>query len=412
MVLFLNAFSGVLSTMVFPGLERQFRVLTVAGDVTMILLGLSALWRNRSFYGASSLIAFMVCSLVSVIANADRISPLSQLNGLRQPLFYLSALVVTFEIFQSKYRELLVRLMSAFLIVFAVLQIPISLIQFREWGAGDGVGGSFGIKGGSGDLTQLLFLIVFYLLVRYGGTSDARTFKISRLVLFSMLLIPITVNETKIAFIYLVVFVALVALSRKNLVRSMVLVAVGFVLFGTLVWYYTQNVGDPSEVFNERFLEGYLYSDSRRGIDIPRFQKLVLASKVHGADLLSHLFGVGYGFQAGEGFLETSKMARQLWYFRGSKNLLTMTYLQGGFAAVMILGFATMSFLRSSIGTTGVEKRFGVFLLLILLSMWLYNEALLNRTFGVLVSFFMVWLNHQTLSENTASPRFEDLSEG
>jgi hypothetical protein len=58
-----------------------------------------------------------------------------------------------------------------YLIIFALVQTPVAFIQFLRFGAGDPVGGTYGIGGGSGCLSQLLFLICFYLVV---GTRPGR----------------------------------------------------------------------------------------------------------------------------------------------------------------------------------------------------------------------------------------------
>jgi len=56
--------------------------------------------------------------------------------------------------------------------VFALAQIPVTIIQFAQYGAGDGVGGTYGTGGGSGYITQLLFIICFFFAVRFASLED------------------------------------------------------------------------------------------------------------------------------------------------------------------------------------------------------------------------------------------------
>ncbi|MCK5574138.1 MAG: hypothetical protein KAJ12_15320, partial [Bacteroidetes bacterium] len=196
-IIIFNTLSGLFSTQIAPGADRMVRMMTAGGDALMILMAILSFFRHRTFYGVRFFVLFLVGASLTVLYNLDRMGVVAQLNGLRQPLFFFASLVVVHDLFMSDLREWFVRYFTLYLIVFAILQFPTSLLQYLEYGAGDEVGGTYGLTGGSGYVTQLLFLIVFYLLVRYGTDADGHRFSLAKFILFCVLLIPCVLNETK-----------------------------------------------------------------------------------------------------------------------------------------------------------------------------------------------------------------------
>jgi len=392
LVLLLNSFFGAV-LMAVPGAERIFRFAVFACDGIMIGMAVTVVWRSRVFSGVRYLVLFLFVSTLTFFLNVQSVGIATHLNGLRQPLFLLTTLIVLYDISQSSRWEVFERLFNAFLIVFALLQIPLSLYQFLIWGAGDYVGGTYGYTGGSGFLTQLAFLISFYFIARSSWLDDPDSVRIRSVLLYSLLLLPCTVNETKISFIYLAVFIVLLTMSRGKILKSIPIVAFGVALILLLNYYYGKTVGDPQNVFDERFLERYLVYDSRENVDVPRFQKMVLMFRVMRGDIFQMLFGLGYGVFAGENILGTSSFGRSLWYFQGTRIQLNTVWIQGGFLAVMVLLPISFWFLRRrSILTSGNMRRFHTFLAMLLASAWTYNEALYSRPFAMISGFMIIWI--------------------
>jgi len=390
-VLSYNALSGIVGTQLLPAADRYIRILTAGGDLVMITLALVSLFPHRSFYGVRLFGAFLLSAFITVLVNAESLGLVAQLSALRQPLFFFSALIVAYDIFQSHHRDRFLRWFTVFLVVFALAQIPTSLLQFIQFGPGDEVGGTYGLRGGSGYVTQILFLIVFYLLTRYGSLHEGMRFSLPRLFLFSVLLVPCFLNETKISFVLLPAFLLLMLETRRIYRLVPFLLFGGLFLYG-LYSYYDHAVGGASILLDERFLERYLLYDRRQNVDIPRFQKIVLMFQLFGKNIWSAIVGMGYGLFAGGHLIETTRLSRTLAYFGGSRGLVLTIWMQGGVIAMGIVISTIFMFLRPLRSLSSTVRRFALYVAFSLVAMLFYNEAILDRTFGAIVAVMMVWV--------------------
>ena len=392
LILLFYAFSGVVGTMLVPALERPFRMVNIGADALIILMAVSTFFRNKDFYGVRLMGLFFVASALTLAYNLDRLGPIEQFNGIRQPLVFLSALVLAYDFFNSRYVEGYVRVFTWFLVAFVLLQTPLSAWQFSMYGAGDWVGGTYGKTGGSGYITQLVFLIAFFLIVRFGSQEDGTSFRLTKILLFSLFLAPIAFNETKIAFVFLALYLVMLLVSRKNVFRMGIGIAIGVGLFFLLSSLYSRNVGSTEELFDLKFIERYLVYDPRQNVDIPRFQKIILMFGVLAKDFFSIVVGLGYGLFGGMNILGSSRFARTLWYFNGTRPLLNTVWIQGGLLATVLYAASAFGFLRERFIYRSNMRRFKWFLAALVLSIWFYNDALLDRNFSVIVTFMMMWV--------------------
>ncbi len=409
-VLLVNSFFGAV-LMAVPNADRLFRMAIFACDGIMIVMAASVIWRNRMFSGVRYLLLFLFVSTITLFFNLHAVAIETHLNGWRQPLFLLSTLIVLYDISQSSRWGAFQQMFNAFLIVFALIQIPLALFQFVKWGAGDYVGGTYGYMGGSGFLTQLAFLIAFYFITRSSWFKDPDSVRYRSVLLYSLLLAPCAVNETKISFVYLALYIVLLTTSRKRILSSIPILAFGIALIVLLNYYYGKTVGDTQNVFDQRFLEKYLLYDPRENVDVPRFQKLVLMFRLMHADVIQMLLGLGYGVFAGENILGTTSFSRSLWYFQGTRIQLQTVWIQGGLLAVLLLLFPSFWFLRRRFALkSGNMRRFRIFLALFVASVWLYNEALYSRPFAMIAGYMIIWIGLGGLdygSSEEAVPRPE-----
>jgi hypothetical protein len=393
LLLFLfHAVAQYVRTMLFPSLDSYIRYLTIAGDGVVVLAALTVLWKRRSFYGTAAFLGFLVFATLTYIANSSRLELLAHLNGLRQPAFFLASLILMYDVIDGDSRGVFAKVGIACLVVFAVLQIPTSVHQFIVFGPGDAVGGTYGSGGGSGYLTQLVFLVTFFLCVVFASRPDGAGFIVWRVIAASVLLVPSALNETKITFLYLPLFIVLIGVSMRRFYAAIPLLGLGAVLGYFLYTYYSENVVAVEKVWNVKFLEQYLVYDSRTNIDVPRFQKLILMWNRMGDDVGALVFGYGYGLFGGKNILGTSGYMRSFWYFDGTRSLLNSIWLQGGVAAVLTFLLANFGFLKARRPGDQNALRLTLFVFLVLLSMWAYNEALFDRLFALIVSFIIAWI--------------------
>ncbi len=389
-----NTVAGLVATVIAPGLDPIIRVLTFVGDIAVILLAMLSFQSSPILPARKWMLLLVFASIFTLIYNIDRVDLASHLNGLREPLFFLCVLVVINNIMQSEYAGWFVKAFTIYLIVFALAQLPLSIVQFQEYGAGDKVGGTFGLSGGSGFVSQLLFLIVFYLLVRYGSLDAYNGFSFKYIMLFSLLLIPCALNETKVSFVYLTLFMLFIIDSRR-LLRSIPVVLLGVFLLVALNSYYSENVQSTDNLLDPEFFEKYLLHDKREGVDVPRFQKVVMMFEMMADDVWTAIVGMGYGiFQAG-GIIGTSRFAQSMYAFSGTRILLNSVWMQGGIIAVILLAVPMFAFLKNQAGRARNTRAFAMFLAGMLLLMWLYNYAILNKVFASIVAFMIVWIEHQ-----------------
>lgn len=390
-----TAYCGIFASMIMPSSDRMVRAIVVGLDGVIVLLAILAIFRNRNFYGVKIFGLFLVSVVVTAIYTSDRFGIAEQFNGLRETLYYFASLVVVYDLFMSEDRQRFVRWMTISLIVFAIAQTPSSIYQFMKFGAGDLVGGTYGIRGGSGVVSQALFLICFYLMVKFASLEDESHFRIIRMVFILPLLIPCALNETKISFVFLAVFLVLLVASRRQIYRAIPVLVMGAILAVLLNYYYTENVEDTRNIFDEKYVERYLYSNSTEtGGDLPRFQRVTLMFKMMGNDVGSVLWGMGYGVLGGGNLMDVSRMGRAMYYLvNGSRILLFRVWIQGGLISVLLVGAAMFIYMWSTSTLTHTRKQFGRFLAFSLAVVWLYNEAILDRTFVMMVWFFIVWLS-------------------
>ncbi len=408
-ILLFTSLSGYITTQVLPGADAAFRIATSACDAVLFAMALSVMIRRRGAGVVRWLLFFLAASAITVIFNLDKLSLPAQLNGLRQPLFMLSSLVVVYDLLMSDRSELVIAWMDRFLIAFVLAQFPLSLYQFLKYGAGDAVGGTYGLSGGSGMVTQLLFIITFYLLVRYGSVDDGESFAVRRILPFSLLLAPVAMNETKISFVFLAAYLGFLVLSRRKFYKVVPILALGCVLAYLLLDMYTENVRDPSRYLTDQdFMERYLVYDPRPGIDIPRFQKLMIMFDGMAKRVSALVLGYGYGLFVGENILGKSMYVKSFWYTAGTRPMLFSLWMQGGALAALGMAGAVFSFLfRSLADAASTVKRFRWFLALIMGVALVYNEAWLNRPFALIFAYLSTWLILQA-SESQA----EALEEG
>ncbi|MCC6395843.1 MAG: hypothetical protein IT282_02420 [Bacteroidetes bacterium] len=390
LVLGFHSYVGIFSTILLPGISLIVRYVFVVTDVLMVALCVTVFWRNRTHYGARALSLFVAFALLTFIYNIEHMGPSATLNGLREPVFFLSSLVVVYDFFQSDLRDRFVESFTSYLFVFALLQLPASLYEVARFGATDHVGGTFGF-GGSGILTQLLFLIAFYFVVRRGSLYEGTAFNIKKVFLYSILLIPCALNETKISFIFLPLFFSLIAFTSGKVYRAIPIVVLSVLLGLFWEYFYSTNVQETRTVFDIRYVERYLYSGDN-SVDMPRLARIPVMFHLMRGDIGAILLGLGYGLFGGANVLGMTQLGKTLSFLGGSKILLFTIWIQGGLLAVLSVAFAMFGFMRTKSWNYYTLRRFKWFLFFSLIVMWVYNDAILFRTFAIMTSYFMVFI--------------------
>ena len=211
-----GSFAGEL----FPSLASPMSMVRAGCDAIFLAIGFAYFFRRENRFLRIMGILFLMVSSVTYKLNVGVNDVVTHLNGLREPLVLLTALAITTSVFHSPSRLRFIKQMNRFLLIFLIVQIPVSIYQFIQYGAGDQVGGTFS-DGGSGMISQIIFIAVYYFLLARSGRFDGIGFSLFKSIPLLILLIPVFINETKISFILIaIMFVLQLHLSIKKMLIS------------------------------------------------------------------------------------------------------------------------------------------------------------------------------------------------
>ncbi len=272
---------------------------------TVCVLALGARDRFR-FVAAPYWMAFAAAAaviLAGVLTNA--VSPGTFIGGLR---YYVRAVPMFFLPAVWEFREDQIRTQLRLLLGIALLQVPVSVYQrhmvteMGHW-SGDPVYGTLMISS-----VMSIFLIAV-ICVAAGFTLRQRLGKVAFLILFALLIIPTTINETKSTVLLLPVglltTLLLGAPAGKRL-RVGGLAITLFALFGALyvpVYDYYASLNNPypytvEDFFSDRnTVQQYVDQETDLGSrrEAGRWDALVVPLQAFASDPVRLMFGVGLG---------------------------------------------------------------------------------------------------------------------
>ena len=250
--------------------------------------------------------ALTLIVLCGVLSNGVASGPI--LAGMR---YYLRGLPFFFLPAVMDLKDWQLRRYLYFILGLSFLQVPLSMYQryaLESTGheTGDGV---MGTTQSSGGLTLLLICVVCVLAA---AMLRGRIGKVAFTVMFVILAIPVSINETKItAFLFPPALLAtfLIASAPGKRVRVFIaglgLIAIGGALFVPLYNYFNELHIKKNEqftigqVFTEDFLSKYLESKSQVGkadvYQVGRVDAVVVPLRVLSADPVKFAFGLGIG---------------------------------------------------------------------------------------------------------------------
>ncbi|MDE6130471.1 MAG: hypothetical protein K2F74_02660, partial [Muribaculaceae bacterium] len=205
------------------------------------------------------LVTFLVIGVISTIY-LNGIGWYNFGNGFRDFVGIIFVVPVIRWFFRSERSAEFVRDFDKQLKIWLYVQAFCLTWQFIRYGANDAGGGSFGY-GSSGMVSTLIYLISFYLLSKNWDSSNAwKSIKENKEYL--ILLYPTFLNETKISFIYLMLYMLLlIKFDRTVWIKAVFLFPVFGMVMALLFSVYldvTDQEGD--EVLTWEFLSQYFFS--------------------------------------------------------------------------------------------------------------------------------------------------------
>ncbi len=414
---FLGAFcyyavSGFIGEM-FPPFREAHRVLSVAVDALVVIAGMRlfpSLPPTRKKAVLVPLLVFFAISSATYLYTVGLFgvstrSLVLHINGLRPYLYIFSSLIIVSATFGSLYQKRFIGRMHILLAVFAIAQIPITVYQFLRYGSGDFVGGTLS-EGGSGTLTQMLFLISFYFLNVFAVTRRTGSVKWSRSLPYLLLLMPVFLNETKVSFIFLAGYFLLASDIRRRKMSGIFIVAILAVILVVFMTVYVDVTGlEFKEYFTEDFIYGYLFETdvsydnfgTEDFFDIPRMARIALLLEYWKFEPMPMIFGEGYGVLKGQHLLGSDTTNFLMYLLVGSKNLIFTFLVQGGML-LLIAGsifLARLTWRRPPGALPAAFLRLRAFVGLEVLVGFFYNDAFLHPLLCSLLIFLLIRLREE-----------------
>jgi|GEM_PF-2749430 len=314
--------------------------------------------------------------------------PLSvSLNGIREILVMLAVPIFYYKVFaEGNEAETMryVRILKTFGWFFLLVQIVPVLIQYKQFGASDSVGGTYGWLS-TGNLTMIIICIVFFLY-QFPGASW------KKLLLF-VLMYPLMLNETKISFILIPMMVVFLFFEPK--IKNILMAGAGAVLFlvvfNQLYENDTLNLNNNiMDIFNKDFLDEYLLADYETHPDVPRFTKLILGYNIISQDTRTLLFGMEFGMFRGTTSGEVSVFSSSYnWLLSGTRPYLFIIMLQGGLTLVagfMLIVLHICNYFRNM-------TKYILFYFIIFILVMTYAESFRWHNFLIVFMFLMFFVN-------------------
>ncbi len=315
--------------------------------ITLFIKLLITLFKKREidtqlkpFFLLLALILFVLC--FSSILN-EKVS-LSTLLGFRLYLRFPAMLIVSifFYLNEKDFKKYLF-----LLTIIGLIQIPISIVQYINFGAIDTVTGTLG-HGSSGILsTFLLILIVLHL------SSFALHKQKYGLMLAPFLIIPTFINETKVTFVLIPVivlyFIFIGPLRLVLDIRKMVIVlGVIAIFFSGLFGYQYTMQESPLDSMQGKGFEKYFIDDNASGMR--RISKLIKTHNLVSQNAGTFIFGLGPGTTLTSQFLNVGKSQDvRTTLVSGTTTFVNITLLDAGYLGLIVWIILFLYFIKKGL---------------------------------------------------------------
>lgn len=279
------------------------------------------------------------------------------------------------------------------LIYFLLVQAVCVSYQFVEYGAGDHCGGSFG-NWYSGQVSMCIYIASFYLVhKRIEPAAPFSSLRHNWLPI--VLLFPTFLNETKISFVLLALYIVLLFPLDRRYVARMMWIVPGALLLGWAalsVYTISTQVGDSN--FTIDYLTQYVSLDDiddaeggamwaiNEGIaaDVPRFTKLMYLPLLHEQDPGHEAMGWGVGQFKGGKEMAVSDFAYEYdWLLAGSVPYVFHVHIQMGLVGIVLIALwlVILLFVAPS-WSKGRDYNTQLLVVMMVCVIMLYNDSLRN----------------------------------
>ena len=402
---------GFVADEILPTLEGMRVGINLLLDAALILLGIITL---RDKEDKVLLLSFLAIGFVSTCI-ANRLSTVNFLNGCRDffAMLFVPPILKYF-LDDDRRRERFIKAFDRHLWVFLIIQAPCLIYQFLKYGANDHGGGSLG-NGFSGIISTLIYITSFYLISK--NFDRERYFhSLRKNIWLIVLLFPTFLNETKISFVFFLLYFLLLLKFDKSLIMKL---AIGTPIFLVGLYFafnmYLSSSGNEEDITDlEYYMESYLMIDDSDqlidlaerldegefgedddwSVDLPRFSRILLMPAVTARSDGGIFFGAGLSQFKGMSFLEQTKFAKEFeWFVNGTVLSSQMIFAQLGILGVIwALAYFIVIFRHNK--RPSRDKYLRAFIIIIFLLVMLYNQSLRFPVFCIPVFYFLFRANN------------------
>lgn len=322
----------------FPGLKPVVIPIKIYCDFVFLTLGLISLRSRRDI-----VMTLLMAGIIFASKMVNHQSLVEVFNGFRLYIPLMVSIPILRYMLNSKNACRFVQSLDTQLLYFLYIQAVVMLYQFLRYGANDNVGGTFGF-GGSGPISTLIYVVSFYLLNKRWDFERNWLENFSHNKQYFFLLIPTFLNETKISFVFILVFFfLLIKRDRKFIIRIAFLSPVAAIAICILGYVYLKaSEQEAAQVFTIENINNYLTGgegvdelidlaiiiqdkdlvaedQSVWALDLPRFVKLYKVREALGDSDGGLLLGAGVGQFKGGSILGKTHFAKMnAWLLNGS----------------------------------------------------------------------------------------------
>lgn len=314
-------------------------------DVVILLLGIIVLRDGRDKFFFWSLVGISIISSIFL----NHLGIITTLNGFRGFIGLACCAPVIRWLYHNSPNNDFFTSINRQLYVLLWLQAPAITWQYIKYGvAYDGGGGTFGY-GYSGTVSTIIYFLSFYFMIQRWDKdlSYWQNLKANWVLIF--LLYPSMLNETKISFIYLLLYFILLLPLKKRDTLKLIAASPILLIFMAVVGYIYLNIThqDFEQTFGEEALDTYLsggdeidrYIDLAQMLqdgdfdntelwveDIPRFAKIMRMGDILKDTGGKWVLGGGLGHFKGGSTLDKTPL-RKKWNWLISATVPLTLYL-------------------------------------------------------------------------------------
>ncbi|MCM1291759.1 MAG: hypothetical protein NC201_06380 [Prevotella sp.] len=398
----------------FDALNTPMQIL---GDFIILLLGIFTI---RSKWDYAVLISFIIISAISTLC-INHLSIPFWINGSR---FYFGILFLTpfFRwVFENRNRAIyFIHKFDKSLYIFLWIQFPCMIYQFVALGGIDQGGGSLG-NYMSGIISTLIYFISLYLMLRRWDNQISYFKNLIKNWSLLFLLLPTFMNETKISFIYFILyFIFLIPFNKKFLQRIVITIPLILLIGFGAIRLYLRTTQTTDEMMSAEWLEYYVMGDdqtydlmevylenegSDEDRDFMRGAKFLMLPAV----LIDKPWGtwVGYGVSQFKGLSVmdmTDFYRRYQWFLFGTTTLLIMILIDLGIVgtAWLLFAFLVMFGIFGS-ANRKINLQMYIFMILITFVTLFYASCITIPAFAMPCIYIIFCAQHRDLVTDTVN---------